>query len=119
MIATDAARAGPGTRRIETRATVPLSEKRLGKQRRALRARAHHLKPVVSVGAAGMSDGVLAELSIALDQHQLVKIRIATDDREQRKKLIDDLCREANAELIQRIGHTAVLYRERPVGANN
>ena len=131
MIAADATRAGPGTRRIETRATVPFSENLseylsskplgilLGKQRRALRARAHHLKPVVSVGTAGMSDGVLAELGIALDQHELVKIRIAADDREQRKKLIDDLCTGTNAELIQRIGHTAVLYRERPASANN
>ncbi len=102
---------------------MPLSGKRLekllGKQRRALRARAHHLKPVVNVGAAGLSDGVLAELGVALDEHQLVKIRITADDREQRRKLIEDLCRKANAELIQRIGHTAVLYRERPVAAND
>ncbi len=94
-------------------------KKHPGKHRRALRARAHHLKPVVSVGAAGVSDAVLAELGIALDEHQLVKIRIAADHREQRKKLIDDLCRKANAELIQCIGHTAVLYRESPVSANN
>lgn len=88
---------------------MPLS----GKDKRALRARAHHLKPVVSIGAAGMSEGVLAELDVALDQHELVKLRIAADDREQRKDLIDSLCRQANAELIQRIGHTAVIYRER------
>jgi RNA-binding protein len=102
-------------RRIETFTTVPLSGKLLGKQRRALRARAHHLNPVVSVGAAGVSDGVLAELVIALDEHELVKIRITADDREQRKKLIDTLCTGTNAELIQRIGHIAVLYREHPV----
>jgi RNA-binding protein len=95
--------------------TVPLSGKVSGKQRRALRARAHHLNPVVSIGAAGASDAVLAELDIALDGHELVKLRIAADDREQRKKLIDDLCRRAKAELIQRIGHTAVIYRERPL----
>ena len=89
---------------------MPLS----GKDKRTLRARAHHLKPVVSIGAAGMSEGVLAELDVALDQHELVKLRIAADDREQRKDLIDSLCRRANAELIQRIGHTAVLFRERP-----
>ena len=88
---------------------MPLS----GKDKRTLRARAHHLKPVVSIGAAGMSEGVLAELDVALDQHELVKLRIAADDREQRKDLIDSLCRQANAELIQRIGHTAVIYRER------
>lgn len=102
-------------RRIETFTTVPLSGKLLGKQRRALRARAHHLNPVVSVGAAGVSDGVLAELDIALDEHELVKIRITADDREQRKMLIDTLCTGTNAELIQRIGHIAVLYRKRPV----
>lgn len=85
-----------------------------GKDKRALRARAHHLHPVVSVGAAGISDAVLAELEIALDLHELVKIRLAADDRHHRKKLIDTLCRRAHAELVQRIGHTAVLYRKRP-----
>ncbi len=104
-------------RRIETLATVPLSgklSKLSGKQRRALRARAHHLNPVVSVGSAGASDAVLAEVDIALDEHELVKLRIAADDREQRRKLVDTLCRRADAELIQRIGHTAVIYRKRP-----
>jgi len=89
---------------------VPLS----GKEKRELRARAHHLSPVVSVGAAGASDAVLAELDIALDGHELVKLRIAADDRAHRKELIDNLCRRARAELIQRIGHTAVIYRKRP-----
>jgi RNA-binding protein len=116
MIA-QARRAGPEMRQLETFTTMPSSGKPLnklpGKQRRALRARAHHLKPVVSVGAAGLSDGLLAELGIALHEHGLVKIRIAADHREQRKKLIDDLCRKADAELIQRIGHTAVIYKKR------
>jgi RNA-binding protein len=109
MIAANASGAGPGTRQFEILATVPLS----GQEKRALRARAHHLNPVVSIGAAGVNDAVLAELDIALDGHELVKLRIAADDREHRKKLIDDLCRLARADLIQRIGHTAVLYRER------
>ena len=117
MIAWQARRASADMRLLETFTSAPSSGKLLetltGKQRRALRARAHHLKPVVSVGAAGVSDRVLTELGIALDGHQLVKIRIAADGREQRKKLIDDICRKANAELIQRIGHTAVIYRER------
>ena len=114
MIGAHVPRAAPGTPQTETHPTVPLPEKLSGKQRRALRARAHHLNPVVSVGAAGLSDGVLAELDVALDGHELVKLRISADDRAQRKDLIDTLCRRANAELIQRIGHTAVLYRERP-----
>lgn len=114
MIGAHVPRAGPGPPQTETHAIVPFPEKLSGKQRRALRARAHHLNPVVSVGAAGLSDGVLAELDVALDGHELVKLRITADDRAQRKDLIDTLCRRANAELIQRIGHTAVLYRERP-----
>lgn len=91
-----------------------LKEKLSPRQKRALRARAHHLKPVVSIGAAGLSNAVLAELEAALESHELVKLRIAADDRLQRKALIDDLCRRAKAELIQRIGHMAVIYRERP-----
>ena len=83
------------------------------KHKRALRARAHHLNPVVSVGAAGASDALLAELEQALEDHELVKLRIAADDRDDRKKLIETLCRRTGAELIQRIGHTATLYRER------
>ena len=111
MIGVDVPRAEPEMRSIET---VPLSEKLSGKERRALRARAHHLHPVVSVGAAGLSDSVLAELDIALDEHELVKLRIAADDREQRKKLIATMCQRTKAELVQRIGHTAVIYRKRP-----
>ena len=126
MIGANMPRAGPATLFIETPVTVPtsenpvetptqkLSEKLSGKERRALRARAHHLNPVVSVGAAGVSEAVLAELSIALDEHELVKLRIAADDREQRKELIANMCEQAKAELVQRIGHTAVIYRKRP-----
>ena len=91
-----------------------LTEKLSTKDKRALRARAHHLNPVVSIGAAGLSDAVLAELDRALDSHELVKLRVAADDRVQRKALVEDLCRRAQAELIQRIGHTAVIYRKRP-----
>ena len=122
MIGANMPRAGPATLFIETPVTVPVSEnpvenptqKLSGKERRALRARAHHLNPVVSVGAAGVSEAVLAELSIALDEHELVKLRIAADDREQRKELIANMCEQAKAELVQRIGHTAVIYRKRP-----
>lgn len=90
--------------------TEPLS----GKQKRALRARAHHLHPVLSIGAKGPSDAVLAELEIALEEHELVKLRIAADDRAHREQIIDDLCRRSRAELVQRIGHTATIYRKRP-----
>lgn len=101
---------GAGDRTREAFNLVPLS----GKQRRVLRARAHHLDPVVSIGARGLTDAVIAELEVALDSHELVKLRIAADDRKQRESIIESLCRRTNAEFVQRIGHTAVVYRERP-----
>ena len=102
-------RGGSGAGGDEATTTVTLS----GKEKRALRARAHHLNPVVSIGAAGVSDGVLAEIHGALAHHELVKLRIAAEDREERAALIARICEKTNAELIQRIGHTAVIYRER------
>jgi RNA-binding protein len=110
MMAPTMRRAEPARRRPETPETVPMS----GKQKRALRARAHHLSPVVSIGSAGATEGLLAELENALDVHELVKLRIAAEDRAQRKQLIDTVCERANAELVQRIGHTAVIFRKRP-----
>ena len=85
-----------------------------GKEKRALRARAHHLSPVVSVGSAGATSALLAELENALDVHELVKLRVTAEDRAQRRALIDTLCERSNAVLVQTIGHTAVLFRKRP-----
>jgi RNA-binding protein len=71
------------------------------------------MSPIVSIGSAGATDALLAELENALDVHELVKLRVAAEDREQRRELIDTLCERANAELVQTIGHTAVLFRKR------
>jgi len=84
-----------------------------GKQKRALRSQAHHLKPVVFVGAAGLTDAVLAELEVALADHEMVKVRIAAPDRTERRRLAETLTRAAHAHLVQTIGHIAVVYRER------
>ena len=92
-----------------TRSTRPALS---GKQKRALRLRAHHLKPVVFVGAAGLSDAVLAELEVALSAHEIVKVRIAAPDRVERRRLAESLSRAARAHLVQTIGHIAILYRE-------
>ena len=83
------------------------------KQLRAQRARAHHLKPVVIVGSAGISEPLLAELERALDQHELIKVRITAEDRVQRDAMIQELCARTGADLIQRVGHIAVVYRKR------
>ncbi|NNC24485.1 YhbY family RNA-binding protein [Salinisphaera sp. USBA-960] len=82
--------------------------------RRALKRRAHHLKPLVRAGAAGMSDAVVAELDATLSAHELVKIRVDAPDRATRRTLVDDACARVDAECVQRIGHTATLYRPNP-----
>jgi RNA-binding protein len=83
------------------------------KTRRELRTRGHTLKPVVSIGNAGLSAAVLRELELSLEHHELMKVRISGAEREQRRQLIADLCAQLDAELVQAVGHTALIYRER------
>ena len=80
-------------------------------QKRYLRGLAHDLKPVVLVGAKGITPSLVAELGQALDQHELIKVKVAAEDRETRDAWIADLAGQSEAELVSRIGHTAVLYR--------
>ena len=84
------------------------------KQRRQLRGLAHHLKPVVMVGQKGLTEGVFNELDIALESHELVKLRISAADREERREMIATLRRQSGSELIQTIGQVAVFYRRHP-----
>ncbi len=72
----------------------------------------HGLKPVVTIAGNGLSEGVLTELNRALDDHELIKVKLAIEDREQRKATIADLCHQAKAELIQTIGKVVLIYRE-------
>ncbi len=80
-------------------------------QNRFLRGRAHDLKPLLQVGAKGLTDALLAELDGALEHHELLKLKVAAEDRETRDALIAEIARRADAALVQRIGHTAILYR--------
>jgi RNA-binding protein len=81
---------------------------------RALRARAHALKPVVRIAATGVTDGVMRELDRALTAHELVKIHAAIDEREERGRLLLMLCRELDAEPVQTIGKMLIAFRSRP-----
>lgn len=81
------------------------------KQKRHLRSLAHSLKPLVMIGGAGLTEAVQRELDLTLAHHELVKVRVSADDREQRKAMIRKLCDESRAALVQEIGHIAVLYR--------
>ncbi len=80
-------------------------------QIKQLKALAHKLKPIVTVGQHGMKDSINDELAIAIDFHQLMKVKINLGDRVERDKLVEELTKEHNAELVQRIGNIAVLYR--------
>ena len=80
-------------------------------QKRYLRGLAHDIKPVIMVGNKGVSAAVIAEFSIALDQHELVKVRLAGDDRGERAEQVTRLAADAQAELVQTIGKVASFYR--------
>lgn len=81
------------------------------KQIKHLRSLAHSLKPIVRVGQHGVTAAVLKELEIALDHHELLKIKVSGADRELRATMIDDLCQQTDATQIQSIGTIAILFR--------
>ncbi len=80
-------------------------------QTRFLRGQAHDLKALLQIGNKGVTPAFLAELDAVLEQHELVKVKVAGEDREARDAMIGELAEKADAALAQRIGHTAVLYR--------
>lgn len=82
-------------------------------QIRFLKAQAHSLKPVVIVGTAGVSDGVLNEINQALDDHELLKVRVNADDRENKKIMIEQIAEQTESTCIQIIGHIGIFYRPR------
>ena len=80
----------------------------------ALRARAHHLNPVVMVGQHGLTEAVVRETETALRAHELIKVRVLGDERDERLLIGEELCAATGAQLVQHIGKLLVLYRERP-----
>ncbi|MGB5624311.1 MAG: ribosome assembly RNA-binding protein YhbY [Woeseiaceae bacterium] len=80
-------------------------------QKKYLRGLGHPLKPVIIVGDSGLSESLLAEYESTLNHHELIKIRVRVGDRAARDEIIEKLCSESSANLIQRIGNVALLYR--------
>ena len=80
-------------------------------QTRFLRGQAHDLKALLQVGGKGISEALVAEVDGALEHHELIKVKIAGSERDARDAMIAELARRAGAALVQRIGHTAILYR--------
>ncbi|MDA1343724.1 MAG: ribosome assembly RNA-binding protein YhbY [Methyloglobulus sp.] len=81
--------------------------------KKKLKAQAHGLKPVIIVGQAGLTDAVLAETEIALNTHELIKVKIRAE-RDDRKQISEKICVSTGAELIQSIGQVTVIYRLNP-----
>jgi len=80
-------------------------------QTRFLRGQAHGLKAMLQVGGKGISQTLVDEVIAALEHHELIKVKIAAEDRDAREALARDLATRADAALVQRIGHVVILYR--------
>ena len=81
-------------------------------ERKALKAKAHKLDPVVHIGAKGLTDEVIAEIDRALRAHELIKVRAATLDRRARDGALGSICERTQAEEVQHIGKVFVLFRK-------
>jgi RNA-binding protein len=80
-------------------------------QTRFLRGQAHDLKAMLQIGGKGVTESVVAEIGEALEHHELIKVKLAAEDREARDAMIGEISKRSGAALVQRIGHIAILYR--------
>ncbi|MBT3186790.1 MAG: ribosome assembly RNA-binding protein YhbY [Candidatus Thioglobus sp.] len=80
-------------------------------QKKFLRSKGHALKPVVMVGQHGLSESVLAELESSMNKHELLKIKIRTEDKDEKQKMIDKIIEFSQSHLVQVIGNVMVIYR--------
>lgn len=81
------------------------------RQRKTLRGLGHKLNPVVMIGDKGLSETVAAEIENALKFHELIKLSVRYGERDARDALIDTICAQTDAQLVQRTGNTALLFR--------
>ena len=82
-------------------------------QKKRLRGLGHKLKPVIIVGAAGLSVPLLEEFDRSLAHHELLKVKLNVGDREQRDRIVAALCDHSHATLVQRVGNIALLFLRR------
>ncbi|GIO05065.1 RNA-binding protein [Brevibacillus reuszeri] len=83
-----------------------------GKQKRFLRAEAHHLTPIFQVGKGGVNENMITQIKEALEVRELIKVSILQNNSDGKHEVAEDLAAGAGAELVQLIGHTVVLYKE-------
>ena len=82
-------------------------------QKKQFKSIGHHLKPIVTIADNGLTEGVLAELDRALNDHELIKVQLRAE-RDDRKALIEQLCENSSSMLVQSIGKVALIYRKNP-----
>lgn len=82
-----------------------------GKQRRKLKSLAHHLKPVVYIGKNGITDGLMAAVEQALDDHELIKIKFI-DFKDAKRAFLDKIAEGTGAEILNLIGNIAIVFRQ-------
>ncbi len=81
---------------------------------KSLKQRAHHLDPVVLLGAKGLTDAVHVEIDRALFAHELIKIKLSSKDKAEKQRLAEAICAKHGADLIAQVGHTLTIYRKKP-----
>lgn len=93
---------------------VKLSDPLTNEQHKSLKGLAHQLSPIVTIGAQGISEGVLEEIGRALDDHELIKIKIPAGSKEEREAVAQAVAEATQAILISNIGRVCVLLRQNP-----
>ncbi|MFS8651798.1 MAG: ribosome assembly RNA-binding protein YhbY [Caldibacillus sp.] len=83
-----------------------------GKQKRFLRAKAHHLEPIFQVGKGGVNENMIKQINDALEARELIKVSVLQNAEDDKKTIADKLVSGTNAELVQIIGNVIVLYKE-------
>ena len=83
-------------------------------ERSDLKARAHALSPVVMIGNAGLNEAVLKEIAASLKTHELIKIKVMSDERALREAVLEAICTQLNAAPVQHIGKILVVYQPNP-----
>lgn len=90
-----------------------MSKSNLGKtQLHHLRQLAHDIKPLVIIGNKGLTENVVEEINIALEHHELIKVRVNAGDKAERNKMIDKIQQDCSAAIVITIGHIVGLYKK-------
>lgn len=80
-------------------------------QKKRFKAIGHHLNPVVTIGDKGLSENVEKELNRALEDHELIKIKLPSGDRERKQALLESITKQCECALVQKVGNVALIYR--------